>query len=107
MYLAVTTRPDIAYAARVLARFNSNPGLAHWQAAKHVLCYLKGTMDYKLVYKPSTSPEPFITYSDADHGGNPDNGKSTERSGSIVIPFGASLMTVIRMPMITTKVAIL
>src|SRR6266702_3400400 len=60
MYLAVTTRPDIAYSAGVLARFNSNPGLAHWQAAKHVLCYLKGTMDYKLVYQPSTSPEPFI-----------------------------------------------
>jgi len=37
MYLALTTRPDIAYAARVLARFNSNPGLPHWQAAKHVL----------------------------------------------------------------------
>src|SRR6266571_4734914 len=51
MYLAVTTRPDIAYAAGVLARFNSNPGLAHWQAAKHVLHYLKGTMDYKLVYQ--------------------------------------------------------
>src|ERR1700691_3892667 len=74
MYLAVATRPDIAYSAGVLARFNSNSGLAHWQAAKHVLRYLKGTMDYKPVYQPSTSPEPFITYSDADHGGNPDNG---------------------------------
>jgi hypothetical protein len=71
MYLAVTTRPDIAYAAGVLARFNSNPGLAHWQAAKHVLHYLKGTTTHKLIYHPSTSPEPFITYSDADHGGNP------------------------------------
>ena len=77
MYLAVTTRPNIAYAARVLARINSNPGPAHWQAAKHVLRYLKGTTQHKLVYQPSTSPEPFITYSDADHGGNPDNGKST------------------------------
>src|SRR6266702_993052 len=56
IYLAVTIRPDIAYAAGVLARFNSNPGLAHWQAAKHVLCYLKGTMDYKFVCQPSTSP---------------------------------------------------
>ena len=50
MYLAVTTRPDIAYAAGVLARFNSNPGPSHWQAAKHVLHYLKGTADYKIAY---------------------------------------------------------
>jgi hypothetical protein len=42
IYLAFTTRPDIAYAAGVLARFNSNPGLPHWQAVKHVLGYLKG-----------------------------------------------------------------
>src|SRR6266702_2529178 len=90
MYLAVTTRPDIAYSARVLARFNSSPGLAHWQAAKHVLHYLKGTMDYKLVYKPSTSPEPFITYSDADHGGNMDNGKST---GGYVVKIGSGVVS--------------
>ena len=60
MYLAVTTRPDIAYAAGVLARFSSNPGPANWQAAKHVLRYLKGTTHHKLVYQPSTSPEPFM-----------------------------------------------
>ena len=85
MYLALTTRPDIAYAAGVLARFNSNPGLAHWQAVKHVLRYLKGTVDHKLVYRPSDNPEPFITYSDADHGGNPDNGRST---GGYVVKIG-------------------
>ena len=86
MYLAVTTRPDIAYAAGVLARFNSNPGPYHWMAAKHVLRYLKGTMDYRIAYQPSDSPEPFITYSDADHGGNPDNGKST---GGYVVKIGS------------------
>ena len=90
MYLAVTTRPDIAYAAGVLARFNSNPGLAHWQAAKHVLRYLKGTTTHKLIYQPSTSPEPFITYSDADHGGNPDNGKST---GGYVVKIGSGAVS--------------
>ena len=90
MYLAVTTRPDIAYAAGVLARFNSNPGPAHWQAAKHVLRYLKGTTHHKLVYQPSTSPEPFITYSDADHGGNPDNGKST---GGYVVKIGSGAVS--------------
>jgi hypothetical protein len=90
MYLAVTTRPDIAYAAGILARFNSNPGLAHWQAAKHVLRYLKGTTTHKLIYQPSTSPEPFITYSDVDHGGNPDNGKLT---GGYVVKIGSGVVS--------------
>ena len=43
MYLATTTRPDIAYAVGVLARFNSNPGIVHWKAVKHLFRYLKGT----------------------------------------------------------------
>ena len=90
MYLAVTTRPDIAYAAGVLARFNSNPGLPHWQAAKHVLRYLKGTIDLKLTYQPSNSSQLFITYSDADHGGNPDNGKST---GGYVVKIGSGAVS--------------
>ena len=77
MYLAISSRPDIAYSVGVLARFNSNPGPLHWKAVKHLLRYLKGTMDIKLVYGPSDSSEPFITYTDADHGGNPDNGRST------------------------------
>ena len=34
-------------------------------------------MDYQLVYAPSPSGELFESYTDADHAGNPDNGKST------------------------------
>ena len=41
MYLAITSRPDIAYSVGVLARFNSNPGPLHWKAVKHLLCYCK------------------------------------------------------------------
>jgi hypothetical protein len=78
MYLALTTRPDIAYAAGVLARFNSNPGMAHWKAAKHLLRYLKGTAEMKLTYGPDPSTlDPFVGFSDADYGGNKDNGRST------------------------------
>lgn len=36
MYLAVATRPNIAYAVSVLSRFNSNPGPEHWKAVKHL-----------------------------------------------------------------------
>jgi hypothetical protein len=39
-------------------------------------------MDCKLTYTPSNSKELFTTYTDADHAGNPDNGRST--SGFVV-----------------------
>ena len=68
-YLATTTRPDISYTVGVLARFNSNPGLEHWKAVKHLFHYLKGSLDYKLTYSPTHSSQLFITYTDADHGG--------------------------------------
>ena len=79
MYLATMTRPDIAYTVGVLARFNSNPGMAHWKAVKHLFRYLKGTLDIKLEYgpDPTIGDKMFATYSDADHGGDKDNGKST------------------------------
>jgi hypothetical protein len=50
MYLATSTRPDIAYTVGCLARFNSNPGIVHWHAVKHLLHYLKGTADYSITY---------------------------------------------------------
>jgi len=37
LYLAIATRPDIAYVVGVLCRFVENPGLPHWHAAKWVL----------------------------------------------------------------------
>jgi hypothetical protein len=92
MYLAITTRPDISYAVGVLARFNSNPGPTHWTAVKHVFRYLKGTLDLKLEYGPTAdkSQELFHTYSDADHGGNSDNGKST---GGYLVKLGTGAVS--------------
>jgi hypothetical protein len=74
--------------------FNANPGPKHWAAVKHLLRYLKGTKDLRLVYSPVPSNEPFnshyagspepkttddlfTTHCDADLGGNPDNSRST------------------------------
>ncbi len=44
------TRSDIAQVVAYLARFNSNPGPKHWAAVKHLLRYLKGTLEHKLHY---------------------------------------------------------
>jgi hypothetical protein len=83
MYLAIVTRADIAYTVGVLCRFMANPGVNHWKAVKHLFRYLAGTTDDWLTYAPDPSmPEPFVTFSDADHAGNPDNGCST--SGYVV-----------------------
>jgi hypothetical protein len=40
LYLSVKTRPDIAYAVGVLARFMSCPKVSHLKAAKHVIRYI-------------------------------------------------------------------
>ena len=37
MYAQVCTRLDIAYAVEMLNRYQSNPGLEHWTAAKKVM----------------------------------------------------------------------
>jgi len=91
MYLAVSTHPDIAYVVGVLSRFSANPGLQHWAAVKHLFRYLKGTLDYKLTYAPDPSSKSlFIAYSDADHGGCKDSGRST---GAYVIKMGTGAVS--------------
>ena len=77
-YLATCTRPDISYTVSQLAQFSSCAGMQHWAAVKHLFRYLKAAMDLKLTYAPdSSSNELFSVYSDADHGGDTDTGKST------------------------------
>lgn len=79
-WIASTTRPDIAYAVSQLGRFNSAWTTVHWIAAKHVLCYLKGTQHLAISY----SPGPVIphTYSDSDFSQCPTTRRSV--SGFVV-----------------------
>lgn len=55
MYAAIGTRPDIAFAVGALSRFLSNPGRHHWNEAKRVLSYLKGTSSYAIRYHSQES----------------------------------------------------
>ena len=49
MYL-VNTSPDICYVVNTLSQFMVEPKRAHWEAAKHVLRYLRGTVELGLKY---------------------------------------------------------
>lgn len=40
-YLAVVTRPDLAFAAGFLAQFAKSPTKRHWEAVQHALGYVK------------------------------------------------------------------
>lgn len=73
-YLANTTRPDLAFAANVLSRFNTNPGRAHWRAAKHTLRYLIGTLNFGITY--TKSGKLLHGFVDSDWGGNIDSRRS-------------------------------
>ena len=76
MYAHAYTRPDIAYDIGVLARYQSNPRVDHWKAAKKVMCYLQGTKHFKLTYKRIGYLE-VTGYSDANFAGCVDFRKST------------------------------
>jgi Reverse transcriptase (RNA-dependent DNA polymerase) len=88
MYAQICTRPDIAFAVGMLGRYQTDPGMDHWKAAKKVLRYLQGTKDYMLTYKRSNNLE-VIGYSDLDFSGCLDSKKST--SGYIFMLAGGSI----------------
>jgi transposase InsO family protein len=71
-----TTRPDISYAVSILSQFMAKPNESHWKAAKKVLRYLKGTMNFGLLYTDKFDVQ-LAGFSDSDWAGNPDDRRST------------------------------
>ena len=53
MYLAMCTRLDVSMIVSALSRYFHIPKMEHWEAAKRVLRYLKGTVGEGLAYSPS------------------------------------------------------
>jgi hypothetical protein len=75
MYL-VNTRPDICFAVNTLSQFMVETRRVHWVAAKHVLRYLCGTVDYGLVYHRGYGFR-LVGYTDSDWAGCVSDRKST------------------------------
>ena len=76
VYASIATRPDISEAVGKLSQHMSKPNKEHWAAAKRVLRYIKGTLQFGLYFERSDNFE-LIGYSDADWAGDVDTRKST------------------------------
>jgi Reverse transcriptase (RNA-dependent DNA polymerase) len=75
MYAAITTQPDISFTVQQLSQFTSNPGHQHWEAAKRVIWYLKGTRNHFLVLGETENIK-LIGYTNSDWANDPDRRRS-------------------------------
>ncbi|XP_052489893.1 secreted RxLR effector protein 161-like [Gossypium raimondii] len=75
IYLTLT-RPDISYIIGVVSQYIQNPKKQHLEAVQRVLRYVKGTLDYGLLYKKCEVCK-LAGYCDADYAGDHDTRRST------------------------------
>ena len=68
MWGQLATRPDLSLSVSLLAHFQANPGIDHWNALMHVIGYIKNTLDYGLTYSRDAELS-LHAYVDADYGG--------------------------------------
>ena len=70
IYAMVCTRPDLCWIVTKLSQHLDKPNKADWVMVKHVLHYLKGTLNYKIVYKKSEMGLCLSGFSDSDWAGS-------------------------------------
>jgi hypothetical protein len=75
MYLAVATRPDIAFAVAYVSRFLEKPKERHWSAVKRIFKYLRGTSALGIRYDALGNAQ-LEAYSDSDFASDPDTRRS-------------------------------
>jgi histone deacetylase 1/2 len=87
-YLTLT-RPDIAFPVNKVCQYLHCPTSVHLAAAKRILRYISGTLDYGLRFVRSPS-RVISAFSDADWAGDSDDRRST---GGFAVFFGANLVS--------------
>ncbi|KAL0561639.1 hypothetical protein IC582_002079 [Cucumis melo] len=75
MYLANNTRLDIAFSVNLLARYSSSPTKRHWNEVKHVLRYLRGTIDMGLFFSNKSNFD-LVGYANARYLSDPHKARS-------------------------------
>ena len=74
-YAAIATRPDLSIAVSMLSQFMQNPGKEHWIGIKRIFRYIRGTLDYGLLFTYSDCFR-LEGYCDADWAGCVETRKS-------------------------------
>lgn len=88
MYLTLT-RPDLVYGVSVISRYMDIPTKMHLNAAKRILRYVKGTINYRVFYN-SQGGSDFVGFIDSDYAGDIDDRKST--SGHVFMKLWSNYM---------------
>ena len=88
LYIANTTRPDMAHAVGVLSRYRMSPTTAHWKEALRVLKYLVDTKD--LALRLGGSSTVVVGHVDSDFAGDLDEKYST--TGFVLSVFGGAVV---------------
>ena len=95
MWLANQTRPDILNAVRAVARYSYAPKRLHWQAAMHVLMYIRFTSSFGITFQRGmVGGDRMERFVDSDFAS-----KATDRrsvSGAMVMFAGACVMYLCR-----------
>ncbi|KAK2374044.1 secreted RxLR effector protein [Trifolium repens] len=86
------SRPDICYSVSVISKFMHDPRKPHLVATKRIFRYIKGTVDFGLLFPIGRSSEAceFIGYSDSDWCGDLTDRRST--SGYVFMFNGAAIL---------------
>jgi hypothetical protein len=98
MYLANSTRPDIAFSVNLVARYSAASTKHHWIRTKQILRYLNGTKDLGLFFKKTDDPS-LVGYTDAGYLSDPHNTRSHTGfvflHGGIAISWKSSKQTLV------------
>ena len=87
-HLCVWGRKDLKQATYLCARYQASPGIEHWKALRHILRYLRGTVDLEMVYgtRRFANDEILAAQVDSDYCGHVADTKST--TGYVIFLFG-------------------
>ena len=104
MFLANSTRPDIAYATHQCARFSEEPKESHYKAVQYIIRYLHGSKHKGLQLTADPKAEQIDCWVDADFSGNyqreeaqDDADTSRSRTGYLIRYQGCPIIWISRM----------